>query len=139
MSILKWNEKYQTGVKQFDQEHQQLLQRFNDLYTNIFECETLEQECKLTADVLQDLLDYVKYHFTAEEELMQKYQYPEYEEHRKAHGYFIKEVAALLTKHEGGELALSFPIFTFVKDWIDNHILIVDKRYSDFFKNKLEQ
>ncbi|WP_346356228.1 bacteriohemerythrin [Azotosporobacter soli] len=139
MSILKWNEKYQTGVKQFDQEHQQLLQRFNDLYTNIFECETLEQERKLTAEVLQDLLDYVQYHFTAEEELMKKHHYPEYEEHQKAHGYFIKEVTALLTKHEGGELALSFPIFSFVKEWIDNHILIVDKRYSEFFKNKLEQ
>lgn len=136
MPILKWDEKYETGVAQFDQEHQQLIQRLNDLYDDIFECETIEQEQKLTADILKDLLEYVEEHFSGEEELMRLHQYPELEAHQRAHRQFSVEVEKLLQKHQGGELALSFPVFTFLKDWISNHVLVVDKRYSAFFNDK---
>lgn len=135
MSILKWSEKYETGVAKFDAEHQQLIERFNNLYESIFECETLEAEHLLTAEVLQELLDYIKTHFSGEEELMQAYQYPEYEDHKKEHDRFIEEVKALLQQHQGGELALSFPLFSFLKGWIEEHIMVVDKRYSDFFQH----
>lgn len=135
MPILKWDEKYETGVAQFDQEHQQLLQRLNTLYDDIFECATLEQEQKLTADILKDLLTYIEEHFAGEEEMMRQHQYPELEEHQRAHRLFGVEVERLLRQHQGGELALSFPVFVFIKEWIGNHILIVDKRYSKFFND----
>ena len=134
MAILKWGEKYLTGVEKFDAEHQQLIERLNTLYEEIFECTTLDAERRLTEDVLSDLLDYVNVHFQGEEELMEKLNYPEYEEHKKAHLFFNAEVRRLLAQHESGELALSFPVFVFLKEWIETHIMVVDKRYGEFFK-----
>ncbi len=138
MSILKWSEKYETGVARFDAEHQNLIERFNSLYEAVFECETLEAEHLLTAEVLQDLLDYIKTHFSGEEELMLEYQYPGYEEHKKEHQSFIEEVASLQRQHQGGELALSFPLFNFLKGWIEEHIMVVDKRYGEFFQMRIK-
>ena len=48
--------------------------------------------------VLTGLADYTKMHFGTEEELMQKYAYPEYAAHKKIHDDLIKQVGDLQAK-----------------------------------------
>jgi hemerythrin len=136
MEFFEWDEKYSTKVQEFDNDHKKLFDLFNGVYQQVFDCEDLEEERKLTKQTLFELLEYVKYHFTAEEELMLEFDYPEYVEHKKEHTYYINEVNKFVEQHNKGAAALSFPTFMFLKDWITKHILGRDKDYGQFFNDK---
>jgi hemerythrin len=76
---------------------------------------------------------YIDFHFTKEEELMQKFEYPEYMKHKAEHEFFVKKVLEIDAKYRKGQLVLSFEITDFLKNWFKNHILVSDKNYTTFF------
>lgn len=135
VAFFKWDEAYSTNVQEFDNDHKKLIDLFNGVYKQVFECEDLEEERVLTHQTLVELLEYVKYHFTAEEELMIKFNFPQYVEHKKEHEYYIQEVNKFLEQHNEGVVALSFPTFMFLKEWITKHIMVRDKSYGKFFND----
>lgn len=133
MEFLTWDEKYSVGIQDFDEHHKQLIDLLNEVYKKVFECENIDEERNLTQQILSDLLQYVKYHFTAEETMMMDFGYPDYAEHKKKHDYYINEIDKIVAEHKNGEAALSFSVFTVLKDWITIHILVEDQQYSQFF------
>ena len=136
MEFLNWDEKFSVSIQEFDQHHKELIDLLNEVYEKVFHCEDMEDERKLTQETLTNLLEYIKYHFIAEEALMIKFNYPGYEEHKKKHDYYINEINKIVNEHKNGGVALSFAVFTILKDWIAIHILVEDKQYSQFFHEK---
>lgn len=134
MAFLNWDEKFSVMIQEFDEHHKQLIDLLNEVYQNVFECENIDDERKLTQETLNNLLEYIKYHFTAEEAFMIKLGYPEYKEHKGKHDYYINEIDKILTEHKKGGVALSFSVFKILQDWITIHILVEDKQYSQFFQ-----
>ncbi len=136
MEFFKWDEKYSTNIDKFDADHKHLIALFNNVYDRVFQCEDIDAERELTDETLNELGDYARDHFAAEEELMVKFNYPEYKDHKEKHDAFISEVNKLIEEHVEGRGALSFPTFLLVKEWITDHILIMDKKYGVFFNEK---
>lgn len=136
MDFLNWDEKYSVTIQEFDEHHKHLINLINEVYKKVFECDDMDEERNLTHRTLTNLLEYIKYHFTAEEELMIKLDYPEYELHKAKHDYYVNEVNKIVDEHEKGGIALSFTVFMMLKDWIMIHILVEDKQYSEFFHEK---
>lgn len=136
MDFLEWNETFSTNIQRFDDDHKNLLLLLKNVYHQVFECKDLEEERELTQKTLLELAEYVKYHFSAEEELMLQHDYPHYLEHKREHAYYIAEVTKFLDQHKKGAVALSFPTFMFLKEWITKHILIRDKEYGQFFNDR---
>jgi len=136
MEFFKWDEKYCTNIQEFDADHKKLISLFNKVYDKVFQCKDIDAERELTDETLNELGDYVREHFMAEEKLMLKFGYPKYEEHKQKHDDFIKEVNKLIDQHIQGEVALSFSMFVLVKDWITHHILMMDKEYGRFFNER---
>lgn len=137
MAFFTWDDTYTTNILSIDEDHKNLIDLVNHLYVSVFECEDIEEERELTGKILAELMEYTKYHFTAEESLMKKYDYPDYEEHRKVHDWFVEEVNKLLSEYNSGAFALSFTTFSFLKDWISSHILVVDKKYEPFLSKHI--
>lgn len=135
MAFFNWEDRFSTNIQSIDQDHKKLMDLVNHLYVSVFECQDIEEERTLTGKILSELLEYTNYHFSTEEALMEKYNYPEYQEHKISHAWFVGEVNRLLREHEAGAMALSFPTFSFLKDWISNHILGMDKKYEPFLKH----
>lgn len=136
MVFLTWDEKFSTNIQEFDAHHKQLIILFNDVYEKVFKCEDMDDERELTQQTLHNLVEYINYHFAAEEALMIKLGYPGYLEHKQQHDYYSREVNKLESEHKQGGVALSFPVFILLKDWITKHILGTDKEYEQFFHEK---
>ena len=136
MEFFSWDEKYATNIEEFDADHKQIISLFNEVYDKVFKCEDIDDERQLTKQTLHKLSEYVVYHFTAEENLMIKLDYLEYKQHKLEHDYYINEVNKLVVEYEQGGVALSFPTFMLLKDWITRHILGTDQKYGPFFMNK---
>jgi len=54
--------------------------------------------------IVKEAVDYVKTHFTYEEEIMRKTQFPEYTKHKTEHEEFVKTVLQEVRNFEEGKL-----------------------------------
>ena len=128
MGEIIWKDEYSVGVDQFDRQHQHLFEIINKLTAR----PDTSKDSSLTSQTIKEMFDYAKEHFTAEEELMQQYDYPEIESHKKQHDYFIGTTDELSnTKVRPEEIA------EFLKVWWTIHVLKVDMKYKEFFKANL--
>lgn len=123
-----------TGIQKFDEQHQRLFHLINELHAGVIACQSLEEEQKITQKTLHELVRYAEEHFTAEEELMQAYSFPQFEEHKHEHEQFCQNVDKLVQECHMQGAGLSTDVFLFLRDWITNHVTETDVYYVSFFK-----
>ena len=124
-----WKDQYATGNTQIDEQHKQLFKAVNDLITA---CSSGQGRNKLDPTI-HFLLDYTTKHFADEEKLQQKYQYPDYINHKKLHENF-KKTALELTKQlqeEGASIVLVGKVNSVIGNWLINHIQEEDKKVAN--------
>ncbi len=130
--LIKWNNELETKIEEIDSQHKKLIQIINKLYTAM-----LEKKAKnILKDIIGELIDYTKYHFSTEENYMEKYNYPGYLNHKSQHGFFVRKVNEFQEKFKSGSATLSIEILNFLKDWLVNHIKVVDKELGKFLIEK---
>lgn len=132
MAVIKWNESYSVNIDEIDRQHQKLFEMINEFYENVINHSNEELILKLVSGMGK----YVQTHFNHEEELMKKYEYPDFKIHKQQHDTFIQKVTDLENKLNKGIAVISFEITSFLKDWIKNHILTTDKLYSEYLNEK---
>ena len=119
-------------VEEFDEEHKILFGLINDFYDGI---KTNPNGLNISK-LLVGMKAYTKRHFRNEESVMQSYEYPDFEAHKKEHDSFLEKMQAMEGKFAEGKLIVSFEVTNLLKDWIRLHIQGVDKQYSDFLNSK---
>jgi hemerythrin-like metal-binding protein len=67
---------------------------------------------------------------------MKKFEYPDMENHNKEHGRFIDELVIIREKLDHHGNLLNVQLLYILKDWLINHILKTDMKYSGFFIEK---
>ncbi len=136
MAIL-WSNEYSVGVPLIDQQHQELFRRINSLLDACNQGQGKEK----VAEILNFLEEYVKVHFSSEEEFMIKYAYPEYLAHRNQHQHFVENFMNLKRKFEEEGAGISLVVTTnkVVVDWLRNHILLTDTKLGPFLKGRIKE
>ncbi len=127
--VFLWNDDYSVRIPSIDAEHRQLLK-----FANKFAAAIKHNKGREHLDYLfMNLLDYTKVHFTNEEKLFEKYNYPKKDEHFAEHQQLLQTVINL-----NRERNIYFPsnITFFLLAWIKDHISQQDKLYSDFLIKK---
>lgn len=131
-NYVEWDDKYSVGIESIDKQHKRLIDLINQLKTAVdYSTDEEFERSALTA-----LVDYTKTHFTYEEELMEKYGYPDYESHQAEHQKMIREVEKVLKEYEEDHDRAMEHALAFLKSWLINHINGTDKQYSDFLISK---
>ena len=131
MPIIEWKTEYSVGIGVLDQQHKKLTSTVNDLYKT-FES---KDDAPLPPKIFKNLLEYVHLHFKTEEDLMIKYKYPDYEDHKKEHTYCTESILEFKKQIEDGKL-VTMDLLNFLIDWVHDHVLEVDMKYSNFFHSK---
>ncbi|MBE3578630.1 bacteriohemerythrin [Caldanaerobacter subterraneus] len=131
---MKWTESLSIGNETIDSQHKELIRKIND----VLEACNRQQGKEKVVEVMQFLKDYTVKHFKDEENLMKKYQYPMYEEHKKIHEDLVKKVEDLdeRIKREGVSLSVVMTVNKTLVDWFVNHINKEDKKVGEYIKNR---
>ncbi|AAM23555.1 hemerythrin [Caldanaerobacter subterraneus subsp. tengcongensis MB4] len=132
--MIKWTESLSVGNETIDSQHKELIQKIND----VLEACNRQHGKEKVVEVMQFLKDYTVKHFKDEENLMKKYQYPMYEEHKKIHEDLVKKVEDLdeRIKREGVSLSVVMTVNKTLVDWFVNHISKEDKKVGEYIKNR---
>jgi hemerythrin len=126
MAFYTWNENYSVGIPEMDEQHKKLIGMINQLHDAMKEGRVKAELGK----IIEEMVEYTKYHFTAEEKLMAEYKYPGLAAQKADHTAFILKVQDFITDLNSGKLAMGIDVLSFLKDWLTNHIMITDKKYS---------
>jgi hemerythrin-like metal-binding protein len=128
MAII-WEEKFSVGISLIDEQHKQFVWTMGKLSKAIEKMETKEA----LIGILNDLDQYVVYHFDTEEKYFKEFGYSEAEEHIKSHQEFIEKLSGIKENFLRDELRLSLELVVLLSDWLVNHVAGMDRKYIDCF------
>ncbi len=132
MVFVRWvDEKYSINIQKIDEQHQILVGIINEVY----QAKTSNQNKQTIAAVLAKMVAYTKTHFQDEEGLMAENGYPQLEEHRPEHQFFVTKVGDFIRNFNMNE-DLTEEMLDFLKNWLIKHIMETDKHYGRYLNEK---
>jgi hemerythrin-like metal-binding protein len=102
----------------------------------LFDSISQKDQTKVLNEAFNDLIHYANYHFSREEELMEKYGYSEFLTHKEEHNYFIDKITELKKEFREGDSKVMLHVINFLKDWLLKHIMGTDRNYIQTLKSK---
>jgi hemerythrin len=135
--LVEWDDKYSVRIPFIDEQHKQLIALTNELYRACLSGgEAAKAQFKETA---RGVVDYINYHFSAEEKMMETIAYPEIAEHKKEHETLVKQIVEDVKRFEEGSRFVPNTFVRTLKDWILAHIAVSDTRYSEYIMGLKKQ
>ncbi|MCL2877504.1 MAG: hemerythrin family protein [Acidobacteria bacterium] len=130
---LAWKDEFNLGHDWVDMQHRRLFELVNGL---IESCADGSDITKLKG-TLDFLVNYAVNHFADEEALQLKYNYPEYEGHKRIHEDFKITVGGLVEKFtkSGSSAELSSDVNKIVVRWLINHIQREDGKIGEYIRS----
>ena len=132
MSLIQWNDYFSVNVKAMDDQHK----KFIDMLNACLQAQEAGQLNDMAFDTLKDMMNYLNRHFGDEERMMRDNGYPDLDKHIELHRLFVKRTNDFLDRYASERGAIAEELLTFLKDWFINHIVKIDKKYSDFMNSK---
>jgi len=138
--FIEWSDDLSVGFEEIDEQHKILIRLVNKMHEAIHK----RKGSDVVEEILGELATYTKTHFVVEESLMRILGYPDYEDHKVAHDDLLEQVIELKEKVATGQTTVSFQLMHFLKNWLTQHIMVEDAKYTNFFhaagaKSKLEK
>ena len=129
---LTWDESISVQVELFDNHHKKLILLINRLYQSMENGEG----SSVLLPILEELVEYTAYHFSAEEDVFEKYNYPDKEAHIQQHQTFVAKAKDLHSGLQAGSAVLTNEVLDFLQEWVVTHIMKTDFKYSEFLSDK---
>jgi len=137
MAIFIWDDSYKTGVDNIDKQHKKLVDLLNQLDENI----NVGGDTQLVIGLLDELVDYTKYHFSSEEKFMQEHDYDpvSFRKHQQIHQQFVQQIKEAQENCHINPDKVTDELLDFLVQWLINHILLTDKQMveSTLVKNSV--
>ena len=124
----EWKSEYSVHVVLIDNQHKGLIEIIDDLYQSIMKNNTKE----IISSIFERLNAYAIYHFGTEEKYFKEFDYPDAPKHIIEHEQYKKDVVKMEEDEKNGKTD-GLELFFYLENWWINHILNVDKKYSEFF------
>jgi len=127
MSLIYWNNDLSVGIPSIDAQHKKLLDLLNELHGATYQGKGQE----VVGNTLAGLISYTVEHFQYEEKLFKETGYPEAEAHAAEHVILTKKVMDIHEKFKSGiTTALTQEVLLFLVNWLMDHTMDSDKKYS---------
>ena len=119
MSLLMWDSSFNVGVEDIDTQHKKLLKLINKLHDAMM----CGKENDVLESVLSSVTDYTEYHFTFEEGLMDKFDYPGSEKHMGEHKELKAKLFEIQAEYPAHKPGANMRVMDFLQKWLIDHII----------------
>lgn len=130
--------KYMTGIELIDDEHRRLFEIIKETNDLIHE-ELLHDKYDEIVRLITELRDYTEFHFSDEEALMTRIEYPGLAAQKRAHSAFIERLVEIdlndLDEMDDHQQEYLLDLIQFLLDWLTNHILACDRKIGEYMRD----
>ena len=131
MALFAWNNGYSVNVQEIDNQHKVLVDIINKLHDSM----KVGKGKEVIGEILDELVTYTVFHFGHEEKLFSGNGYSDTNRHKAEHKKLIEQVQNLQNDFKSGKTLITMEIMNFLKDWLSNHIMVTDKKYSSYLNS----
>jgi len=124
--LLEWNPELSTGYERFDDEHKQIFDIINELYSAIKGVAVNEK----IIQIVDKMVQYTETHFRDEEEEFQKYNFEDIQAHLLAHRKFVQKSKEFQHNVEANPSLVAVQTLNFLRTWWRQHIIFMDRKYK---------
>jgi hemerythrin-like metal-binding protein len=132
MPIVKWSEEFNVNVKIIDDQHQQMLDIVNSLHSAV----EASADKAILEKLLIELYEHTRVHFSTEDELMKKHNFPGYADHLHEHHVLLQHLDNLVKGVTGGEHPTFRSDYDVSSDWVLIHIFKSDMELGAFLNTQ---
>ena len=131
-----WTDEYGVGIELIDEQHKHFFEIVNKAFDFISKESIARREL---SDLLDELGNYALYHLGTEEEYFDSLNYPDAILHITSHNKYREMIKKYLNrvrdeKEDMGKLIEEAASYS--GNWLSQHILEVDKKYTIFFNER---
>jgi len=127
MALFEWFKKYSINNDELDNHHKTLFNIMNMLYENCLDADS--PDC--IDPIVEEMVSYSNYHFSAEEQYMRSIGYKDIDNHIAEHRSFTQRATQLQKDIDKNDLELTKELIVFLGNWILHHIMEEDKKISN--------
>jgi hemerythrin len=128
--LLQWHDEYSVSVDEMDDHHKKLFAMSEKVIRAV-----ALGDSKVGKRALAFLIEYSKYHFRAEEAMLERQGYPDFTQHKRLHERLIEKIEQLQKEMQVDNFKTSKNLGVFLKEWIVSHILTDDHKYSRYLND----
>jgi len=127
---VEWTERIAVGIPAIDEQHRELYRKLDAFLLALAEHRSPREVETLVAY----LSDYVRDHFSSEEEMMVRTEFPGLTSHQEEHAAFRDECAraAERLRLSGADHGMGLDVAAFVTDWLERHIEVTDRAFGTY-------
>lgn len=131
----EWKERYNLNIEEIDKQHKKLM----EIGKRAYEIAIIDDEYDRYDEImtiLDELLEYTKYHFEYEENMLKEYKYEHIHAQEEEHEYYIYKINQVSSREDidDNQRKIILEIIDFLSQWISSHIMLEDRKYAIFLK-----
>ena len=124
-----WTDSLSVHVGEIDEQHRALVGMINRLHLAMTQSRgRVEQR-----SIIEEMVHYAATHFGVEEAYMRRFHYEATSAHVHAHAAFTARAGELSERSRGAGFILTAEVLDFLKDWLQKHIMGMDRGYMECF------
>jgi len=132
MSYVTWDDSLAVHVEEIDNQHKKLFALINELHEKM----VAGLGTDALKPVISSLFEYLIIHFSTEEKIMMKNEYPGFESHKKEHDGYVAQTKEFARNYKAGSPLLAREVLLYLGDWYRNHILKMDKKLGEYLQDR---
>ena len=130
--LFRFGPQWSVLVNDMDADHNKIIDYCNEIHTKV--ANGAKQDEALPT--LKALAKFTTHHFSQEEKMMQRHNYPELASQKRAHTALLGKVADVIKSIEEGEKVNMIEVIVFLTQWLKCHILGEDLKYGEYFQQQ---
>ncbi len=131
---IEWDETLSINNEEIDRQHKKWIQIHNRLRNILLTGDTKEIS-SAGPEILDEMLEYARFHFNFEEEQMRQVGYEGLTEHCRLHKEFEMKISDYRRKVQSGEMSVSGIMIMVLKSWLLELVSDEDKKFSRFLRS----
>lgn len=128
----QWQDFFSVGAQKMDDQHRQLF----TLVEALSECIQQGVPASRRDEKKRELISYIRFHFTSEEELLESLGYSRVDQQKREHAGLLERIIGAPDLGEIHAPRTAESSVDFLKEWLVRHTLLEDLGYKDFLRER---
>ncbi len=124
MSPLQWRGEFDTGIREMDVEHRQLIAHIREFQVEM----AAGADVSKIVSILRQIYSEIAEHFALEEKLMRRMRFPAYADHKEDHETLLDDLRDIMEAVEDDGFLDEAQLTDDLDRWFSDHFLVHDAK-----------